>query len=115
MWLRVRSLASLGGMGIRRCQDLWCRSQTQLGSRVAVAVVWVDSCSSDSTPSLGTSICHQWGPKKRQKEKEGVEVKSSRNSEDLQSLSVLLESAEEFGFLFFEGFFSLPCRTTAAT
>ena len=31
-----------------------------LGSRVAVAVVQASSCSSDSTPSLGTSICHKF-------------------------------------------------------
>ena len=30
----------------------------QLGSRVAVTVVYAGSCSSDSTPSLGTSTCH---------------------------------------------------------
>ena len=31
-----------------------CRSQTQLGSCVAVAVVQAGSCSSDQTPGLGT-------------------------------------------------------------
>ena len=34
--------------------------QTQLGSGVAMAVVEAGSCSSDSTPSLGTPICHRW-------------------------------------------------------
>ena len=28
-----------------------------LGSGVAVAVVWAGSCRSDSTPSLGNSMC----------------------------------------------------------
>ena len=37
MW--VRFLASLGGLGIWCCHELWCRSQMHLGSRVAVAVV----------------------------------------------------------------------------
>ena len=37
--------------------ELRCRSQTWLGSLVAVAVVQASSCSSNSTPSLGTSIC----------------------------------------------------------
>ena len=46
---------------IRRCHGLWCRSQTWLGSSIAVAVVQAGSYSSDSTPSLGTSICHQCG------------------------------------------------------
>ena len=36
----------------------------QLRSRVAVAVVEAGNCSSDSTPSLGTSMCREGGPKK---------------------------------------------------
>ena len=36
----------------------------QLGSSVAVAVVQACRGSSDSTPSLGTSICCRCGPKK---------------------------------------------------
>ena len=39
MRLRVRSLALLSGSRIRRCPELWCGSQTQLRSGVAVAVV----------------------------------------------------------------------------
>ena len=38
MRLRVQSLASLSGLRIRGCRELWCRLQTQLGSRVAMAV-----------------------------------------------------------------------------
>ena len=38
-----------------------------LGSCIAVAVV--GDCSSDSTPSLGTSICPRCGPKKGKKRK----------------------------------------------
>ena len=44
--------------------ELWCRSQTQLGSDVSVAVAVAGSCSSDSTPSLGTSTCFRCSPKK---------------------------------------------------
>ena len=36
--LRVPSLASLCGLRIQRCHELWCTLQMQLGSRVAVAV-----------------------------------------------------------------------------
>ena len=35
---RVRSLSLLSGLGIQRCQELWCGLQTWLGSRVAVAL-----------------------------------------------------------------------------
>ena len=51
------------GSGSGGCWELWCRSKTWLGSRVAVAVAQAGSCSSHSTPSLGTSICHRCGPK----------------------------------------------------
>ena len=62
----VRSLALLIGLRIQHCHKLPHRSQTRLGSSVAVAVavVQVGSCSSDWTPSLRTSICCRYGPKK---------------------------------------------------
>ena len=66
--LRVRSLASLSGLRIRHCCELWFRLQTWLRSQVAVAVA--GSCSSDSTPSLGTSMCCGCGSKKEKKRKE---------------------------------------------
>ena len=43
--------------------------QRQLGSGIAVAVAVPGSYSSDSTPSLGISICRGWGPKKTKKKK----------------------------------------------
>ena len=46
----------------RRCCELWCRSQTLLGSGVAMAVAKAGGYSSDCTPSLGTSICRGCGP-----------------------------------------------------
>ena len=63
----VQSLASLNGLRIRRCHELFCRSQILLGSNVAVAVVKASSCSSDSTSSLGTSISCTCGPKQLSK------------------------------------------------
>ena len=68
MRMQVRSLTSLGGLRIRYCSKLWHSLQMWLGSGIAVAVVWANSCSSNSTPSLGTSICHRCGPKKANKE-----------------------------------------------
>ena len=38
MRLRVRSLASLSGLRMRHCCELWCASQTRLGYSVVVAV-----------------------------------------------------------------------------
>ena len=64
MRLQVLSLASLSGLRIRCCRELWCRLQTQLGSGVVVALAQASSYSSYWTPSLGTSKCCGWGPKK---------------------------------------------------
>ena len=69
MRLHVRSLASVSGLGIRRCRELGCRLQTRLGSGVAVAVVQASGYSSDWTPSLGTSMCHKCSPRKDKKTK----------------------------------------------
>ena len=55
MW--IPSLASLSGSRIWHCHELWCRLKTQLRSDVAVAVAQASSYSSDSTPSLETSMC----------------------------------------------------------
>ena len=67
MRMQVRSLGSLSGLRIRRCCELWCRLQTRLRSDMAVAVS--GNYSSDSTPSLGISICHGSCPKKKNKNK----------------------------------------------
>ena len=67
MRLRVQSLASLSGLRIRHCRELWHRSQMRLGSDVAVAVVEAGSCSFNSTPSLGTSKRCRFSPKKQNK------------------------------------------------
>ena len=37
--LKVSSLASLNGLRIRHCHELWCGLQTWFGSCIAVAVV----------------------------------------------------------------------------
>ena len=38
MRLQVRSLASLSGLRIRHCHELWCMSQKQFGSCIAMAM-----------------------------------------------------------------------------
>ena len=47
MRLGVQSLASLSGLRIQCCCELWCRSQKRLGSGIAVALAQAGSCSSD--------------------------------------------------------------------
>ena len=45
----------------------------KLKSGIAIAVAQAGNCSSDSTPSLGTSICHKCSPKKKK-----IKIKVSR-------------------------------------
>ena len=59
----VQSVALLSGLRIWRCHKLWCRSQMRLGSDVAAVAAEAGSCSSDLTPSMGTSIGHKCSPK----------------------------------------------------
>ena len=68
MW--VQSLTLLSELRIRHCRELWYRAQMWLGSHIAVAVLQAGSCSSNWIPSLGTSICCRYSPKKQKKEKE---------------------------------------------
>ena len=55
-------LFSLSGLKIWCCHELRCGLQMRLRSCMAVAVA--GSCSSDSTPPLGTSVSCRCGPKK---------------------------------------------------
>ena len=45
----------------------WCRLKKQLGSCIAMAVVQAGSYSSDSTLSLGSTLCCKCSPKKAKK------------------------------------------------
>ena len=65
---------------IQSCGELWCKSQIQFRSYVSVAVVQAGSCSSDSIPSLGTSICHGCSPKKTKKKIKKNKTSKYKNS-----------------------------------
>ena len=67
--LRVQSLASLSKLRIQHCSELWCRSQKWLRSGIAVALAQACIYSSDSTPTLGTSICHRCSMPQKDKKK----------------------------------------------
>ena len=47
---------------------------------MAVAVVKAGSCSSDSTPSLGTSICHKYKRIKNKKKKRERDKKNKKKA-----------------------------------
>ena len=75
---QLRSLASLSGFRIRRCLELWCRSQTQLGSGIDVAVVVAGGYSFNSTLSLRNSICHECSPKKTKTKNKSSKTKKKK-------------------------------------
>ena len=56
-------LASLSGLRIWRCCELWYRSQRQLRFIVAVAVLSASAVAPTGSLSWGTSICHRCGHK----------------------------------------------------
>ena len=62
MRMQVWFLTPLSGLRIPCCRELRCRSNTNLRSGAAVAVVQAGNCSSDSTPSLGNSTCYRCTP-----------------------------------------------------
>ena len=66
-------LALLSGLKILRGHELRCRFKTWLGSHVAVTVAVAGSYRSDLTPSMGTSMCCECGPKIKKKEKKKKE------------------------------------------
>ena len=74
------TLASLSGLRIWHCCKLQHKSQIQLRSCVAVA----GSCSSDLTPSPGTSICCRCDPKKTKRVKriKKLKIKKCQNNDN---------------------------------
>ena len=79
-----RSLALLSELRIQHCRELWSKLQTRFG--FGVAMVWAGSYSSDSTPSVGTSIsCGCSTKEKTVKEKT---VKAVRLKKDIMGVSI---------------------------
>ena len=74
----------------QRCCELWSRLQMRLGSKIAVAVVQASICSSNLTPSLGTSICHRRGPKKQKKKPTNQQTKKLNREFPCNSAILLL-------------------------
>ena len=68
-----------------------------LGSCVAVAVAQGSSCSSDSTPSLGTSICCRCGPKKTKEKKKEQRKEGGRKGGKKEGKEGKKERKEEKG------------------
>ena len=108
--MRVQSLASLSGLRIRCGCQLQCRSLRQQKSYVAVAVVQTGSCSSGSTPSLGTSICHKWGPKKKKKELRFPYISFSFKKKKEKNLILLQTDSSHIVFTLKEDIW--PCLET---
>ena len=94
MRLRVRSLASLHGLKIRHCCELWCRPQTWLKSGVAIAV----------TSSYSSNLTLAW----KLPYATGVALKSKNNNNNNNNCIwiLLVRFLFSFSFLFFFKLFS---------
>ena len=75
-------MASLSGLIIRFCHELWCRSLTQLRSFIAIAMTQAGSNSSDWTPSLGTSTRRRCSPKNTHTQRKRDRQKERKRKED---------------------------------
>ena len=88
-----------------------------LGSGVAVVVAWTGSYRSDSTPSLGTSICRKCGPlkkkKKKKKKRKETFLAESKNTlnHQIQCLSLDNRIPIIFFFIHFCAFFFLDAQS----
>ena len=81
MRMQVRSLALLSGSGIQRCVS--CGVGHGQGSDLVLLGLWCTLAATNPilTPSLGTSICHRCGKKKKDKKKK---VRKSESDEKYQ-------------------------------
>ena len=75
MRLWVQSLASVSGLRIWHCLEMWCRSQTRLGSGIPVALVllwlWCRLAATALIRPLAWEppICHGRGPRNGKKKR----------------------------------------------
>ena len=71
--MRVQFLALVSGLKIRHCRELGVGHRCSLDPSLLwlwlgpAVVAQAGRCSSDSTPNLGTSICHECSPKEKKK------------------------------------------------
>ena len=75
MRMRVQFLALVSGSKIRHCRELGAGHRCSLDPSLLwlwlglAVVAQAGRCSSDSTPNLGNSICHECSPKGKKKKK----------------------------------------------
>ena len=81
MRLQVQSLASFSGIRIRHCRELWCRSQTWLGSHVAVAAAPIRPLAWELPCAERTALkCKNKKTKKQKKKKEREKEKETKGT-----------------------------------
>ena len=99
MRFRVQFLASLSRSRIWRCSELQCRSQTQLGSVIAVAVATAPIRPLSWEPPYASGAALEKTKKKKKKErergKEGhyIMIKGSIQKEDIAIVKKKVEIA----------------------
>ena len=118
MKLQVWSLASLSGLRIQHCHELWCRSQIRLSSDVAAVVGCGVGCQLQLQldPSLGTSIYCACAPEKQNKIKYLLNILSSYSLSYLTIVVKLLDdSFPSYNFLPTSHFATGKCSLFASS
>uniref|UniRef100_A0A8D0XGD1 Nucleoporin NUP188 n=1 Tax=Sus scrofa TaxID=9823 RepID=A0A8D0XGD1_PIG len=111
MRLRVRSLALLSGLTIRRCRELWCRSQTWLGSSVAVALNQIEAELNKHWQRLleGLSYYKPPSPNSAEKVKANKDVASPLKELGLRISKFLVSKNEHMlSLLLQDGYLTVP-------
>ena len=80
LWLPVQSLASVSGLRIQHCRELWCRSQTRLGCCCGLAAAApIGPLAWELPYAAGVALKRQQKKEKRKKEKSLPGTQSSES------------------------------------
>ena len=88
MRLQVPPLASLSGLRIRHCHELWCMSKIQLGSGVAVAVALIRPLAWECPYAAGAALKSK--NKKQNKTKKPLLLENASHHLNLQWVETVL-------------------------
>ena len=80
MRLQVQSLASLSGLSIQRCRELWCLTQTRSDHEL----LWLQPLAWEPPSTLGTGMAL----KKKDKKKSGMALKKKDKKKSIVSLGM---------------------------
>ena len=76
--------------------------QLRSGVAVSVSVAVAGNYSSDETPSLGTSMCHRYGPKKNKKKKKKKKTNKKITLLFVDNINIMQCNIGDYLFMYFK-------------